>query len=420
MPDLLIFTLFATIVAIYGVLPRYRQLRVGYSLGNKRSMAFLSFFGLIIIAGYVGGLLLQPNDKESLGTISTGYIPIEITQFTVNLVELGAALVIVGVFISVFGSKSVRIRNEQFLLNTLRELYNRGEYGALVDVISDNYVPLINHPEEPTAPGNESWAEILSSVDMAGEEVTQEEDNNSSVPTRVIDKIENTLPKGWIVHVRDEANLKRQQARYRFERLHYRLADTAEEATGYTESLLLDPEFSAKHPTLDPDLGIDIIKDDSLDGFQRRKFTHRYLTTLLKTENSLLYRNVKHNMGGRGVYRYRIDPDNRLIYALLSDCWRVKTLDVYKPIGDTAEAILREQGKQDYDKYHDQRLTSSNMSDDYVFSDPLYVAIKFFDIMVSESIYQRMEWHMWLYYYDSITRLICENYELTEESDRTA
>ena len=63
----------------------------------------------------------------------------------------------------------------------------------------------------------------------------------------------------------------------------------------------------------------------------------------------------------------------------------MKTLDVYKPIGDTAEAILREQGKQDYDKYDDQRLTSSNMSDDYVFSDPLYVAIKFFDIMVSES-----------------------------------
>ena len=77
---------------------------------------------------------------------------------------------------SLAGSKSVRIRNEQFLLNTLRELYNRGEYGALVDVISDNSrLPLINHPEEPTAPGNESWAKILSSVDMAGEEVTQEE-----------------------------------------------------------------------------------------------------------------------------------------------------------------------------------------------------------------------------------------------------
>lgn len=59
----------------------------------------------------------------------------------------------------------------------------------------------------------------------------------------------------------------------------------------------------------------------------------------------------------------------------------------------------------------------SDNSEDYIFADPLFVAITYFDIMVTEAFHQKEEWHMWLYYYDSITRLICENYEITEESD---
>lgn len=419
MAELFVFTLLATIVAIYGVLPRYRQLRVGYSLGNKRSIAVLSFFGLIIIAGYVGGLVLQHNDRTSLGTLDTGYFLVEFTPLMVELVQLVVVLAIVGVLLGVFVRNTVRIRNESLLLSTMRDLDNKEEYGTLVDLIRDNYVPLIDHPEKPTVPGNEPLAEFIAAFDVVDEEDVEEEDD-PGLAIQFVEEVEERAPERWIERAREKASLKRRQLRYRVELLRYRLEETAEDANGYTERLLLDPEFGTEHPVLDPDLGIDIISDDSLDGFRRRDFVHQYLTTLLRTENSLLYRDISHNMSKDGLYRYRIDSENRLLHALLSDCSRVEELDAYKPIGDTAQDIIREQGSKDYDKYNARQLTTSDRSEDYIFADPLFVAITYFDIMVSESFFQRMEWHMWLYYYDSITRLICKNYEITEESDPSA
>ncbi|MFC6784830.1 hypothetical protein [Halobaculum halobium] len=322
-----------------------------------------------------------------------------------------------GIFLGVFLSKSVRIRNEQMLLSTLRDLYNRGEYATLVEVLRDNYTPLIDHPKKPTPPSEQQWRDIDITVThtlIETEEEAEELDDSSPLIKYVEeDNAEQTARE----RVRDSFELKRRQATYYLAALRYRLADSAEGASSYTETLLLDPEFGAKHPILDPGLGIDIILDTDLDGFRRRDVTHQYLTTLLREENSLLYQEISNNMSMDGIYRYRVDPDNRLLHALFSDCSRAEELDAYKPVGDTAKEMLRDQGTKDYDKYNAQRLTSVNRSKDYVFNDPLFIAISFFDIMVREAFYQRIDWHMWLYYYESMTRLMCENYENTEETD---
>src|SRR5699024_2777804 len=72
------------------------------------------------------------------------------------------------------------------------------------------------------------------------------------------------------------------------------------------------------------------------------------------------------------------------------------------------------------DKYNYRResFTISHNSDE-IFRDPIFVGIRFFNIMISESIYQGMETHMWLYYYTYFTDEICENYEITEHSELT-
>lgn len=419
MAELFIFTLFATIVAIYSVLPRYRQLRVTYTLWNKTFAALLTALGLTVLASYTGSIYLQNTDKTTLWSLNTPYTqsPIEITALEIEFIQLAATITIMGIFLGVFLSKSVRIRNEQMLLSTLRDLYNRGEYATLVEVLRDNYTPLIDHPKKPTPPSEQQWRDIDITVThtlIETEEEAEELDDSSPLIEYVEeDNAEQTARE----RVRDIFELKRRQATYYLAALRYRLADSAEDASSYTETLLLDPEFGAKHPILDPGLGIDIILDTDLDGLRRRDVTHQYLTTLLREENSLLYQEISNNMSMAGIYRYRVDPDNRLLHALFSDCSRAEELDAYKPVGDTAKEMLRDQGTKDYDKYNAQRLTSVNRSEDYVFNDPLFIAISFFDIMVREAFYQRIDWHMWLYYYESMTRLMCENYENTEETD---
>lgn len=93
---------------------------------------------------------------------------------------------------------------------------------------------------------------------------------------------------------------------------------------------------------------------------------------------------------------------------------------MYKPIGDQTREIIREQRRKEFDKYHDQRLTDTRIRDDYIFRDPVFIGIRFFDVMVREAFDQEVDWHVWLSYYESFTREICRNYEITEYSDPDA
>jgi hypothetical protein len=108
------------------------------------------------------------------------------------------------------------------------------------------------------------------------------------------------------------------------------------------------------------------------------------------------------------------------VYALFSDFDRAVELDVYKPIGDKTREIIREQRRERIDKYNDQRLTNTDISDEYVFNDPVFVGIQYFDVLVTEAFHQKVDWHVWLSYYESFTREICRNYEITEYGNPSA
>lgn len=430
MAELFIFTIFATIIAIYSVLPRYRQLRIGYSLYKRGILALTGVFLLFTVATYIASLYLQNREIESLGSYPTPYMVVNLDPLAINLIQLVSVSAIFAIFVTTIMKSNVRIRNEEYLLSTLRRLYNQSEFATLVEVIGDNYKPLIDHPAKPQSQpafGNTPITEILSEVDDPYPDTEVHEiEGSDGFTAGARDWLKNHLPEQWVERFREPYNRTKKQLNYRWRLLRYQTQETAEEASDYTETLLLDPVFVQEHPLIDPYLGLEIISDRDIN-FPREEFTEGYLSTMLRAENSLLYRNVADNMSLDGRYRYYIDPDNQLIHALFSDCEVAKDLSVYRPIGETTKTILREQAGKDYDKYNGRQFTDSGFtgnseseSETHVFSDPLYVSIMFFDIMVRESFAQEMKWHMWLYYYESFTQQICDNYELTDEADRTA
>lgn len=419
MAELFIFTIFATVIAVYSVLPRYRQLRIGYSLYKRGVLAIIGVFVLLTVATYVASLYLQHKEIGTLGNLNAQYYSLELTPLTIDLIQLGSAIAILLIFVGTVSKPNVRIRNESFLLSNLRNLYNRSEYSTLVEVIGDNYKPLIDHPTKPREPPGQrevifaqEWAEALTEredVESGGEEST----------SKVGQRLNEYVPEEWSGRLGDVYSRVLDQVVYRWGLIRYYTKETAEEASDYTESLLLDPEFREEHPLIDPYLGIKIISDEDID-FPREEFTHGYLSSMLRAENSLLYRNIAENTNLEGIYRYRINPDNHLLHALFSDCEVAKNLNVYSPIGGTTKDILREQAGKDYDQYNGRNFSDTEYTGTPVFGDPLYVAIRFYDIMVREALSQEMEWHMWLYHYEDFTRLICDNYELSEEADRSA
>jgi len=431
MAELFVFTIFATIIAIYSVLPRNRQLRIGYSLYKRGILALTGILLLLTVATYIASLYLQHREVESLGSYPTTYMIVNLDPLAINLIQLVSVISIFTIFVTTIMKSNVRIRNEEYLLSSLRGLYNQSEFATLVEVIGDNYKPLIDHPTKPRQPAdfrNTTLVEILSEEDdtYPDTQVYRVDDEQEYI-AGIKNWVKNHLPEPWVERFQEPYKRTTKQLNYRWRLLRYHVQETAEEASNYTETLLLDPVFRQEHPLIDPYLGIEIISDQDIN-FPRKEFTEGYLSTMLRAENSLLYRNVSDNMSLDGRYRYLIDPDNQLIHALFSDCEVAKDLNVYRPIGETTKTILREQAGKDYDHYNGRQFTDSEFtgnseseeSETHVFSDPLYVAIMFFDIMIRESFTQGMKWHMWLYYYESFTRQICDNYELTDEADRSA
>ncbi len=141
---------------------------------------------------------------------------------------------------------------------------------------------------------------------------------------------------------------------------------------------------------------------------------------LLKAENSLLYRDLERNTAGGSGWYYKLERENRLVYALFSDFDRAVSLDVYKPIGDGTREILQDKRESTVDEYNKRRLTEQEKEEGYIYSDPLFVGIQYFDLLVREAFKQKVDWHVWLSYYESFTREICRNYRITEYSDPDA
>jgi hypothetical protein len=191
-------------------------------------------------------------------------------------------------------------------------------------------------------------------------------------------------------------------------------------AASRTRDYLLNSDFAQEHPTIAPELGIRIIGDSEIGSSYKEDFTREFIRTQVRTENSLLRREVSENQIIEDLWKYPIQDENELLDALLSDISTTEDLAINHAVGTAVTEILREQGRQDYDSYHEPRLSLSTNSKDYVFYDPVFTGIQFMNLLIARSIEENQDWHMNLSEFMTITRLICDNYEITSASDPDA
>lgn len=425
MAEILVFTLFAALAAVYPILPEHRQLRIRYNLWTLPRLTFLTLMLVLILITYALSIFVQSRDGN-IFELNIFDWSATITPLYIEIVQLGAIICIVAPLAVVFAKPNVRIRNESNLMDLLRDLYNREEYTTLVNLIQDNYTPLVNHPTKPKR--SNSHAEIFRQELQADlEELYPETDpegneENKGDEDGLVTEIK-TLAEPLISRydiLKEEIKKGKEDLEFRYRRTQYWLSNTAANASDHTESLLLDPDFVELYAGVASELGLKILKDDSLESVSRNDIVHRYLRIQLRTENSLLHRNLKENTQTDGLYRYAIQEENRLLYALFSDFDRAEDLDVYQAIGREGRNLIQEQRREEFDVYNDRRLNHTRTSDDYTLQDPLFLAIHFFDVMAKEAFHQGVDWHVWVSYYESFTREICKNYRITKYSDSEA
>ncbi len=176
---------------------------------------------------------------------------------------------------------------------------------------------------------------------------------------------------------------------------------------------LLDRQFITYIANFKPYFGLRIIIDTELDFFIH-EFADLYFEALLRNKDSALYREMENNQNLSRLHRYSIPETNRIICSFFSNISLAKDLEVYRPIGEGVINILNEQQKKERDVYNEYQ--EEYIGERQTFDNPIFIGIRFFDIMIMESIYQKVDWHMWLYYYSHFVDKICKNYRIDEYS----
>lgn len=141
---------------------------------------------------------------------------------------------------------------------------------------------------------------------------------------------------------------------------------------------------------------------------QHYEFLDRFLRLSLRTPGSALYRELKTTEALEPQRNYRIEPQSRLVEALLGNATFAEEHHLWQPIAQEILAILKELRRADYDPYtesYDGWFREGGM-----WEMPLFITIRYFDVMVSAARAQGVRFDMWLRYMASFVERILENY----------
>lgn len=175
------------------------------------------------------------------------------------------------------------------------------------------------------------------------------------------------------------------------------------------ERALLSDDVATALATTNPDLGIKLIKKDS-NWFPRQEFTDRFLRSLHEEKSSILYREIRNNRNGE-FNNYSIEPGNELLDALFEDPSVAQDLLAWKPIGDRTIELLEAQGGGKHDVYNNRNERFSIFNERVVFRDPIFISVRYFNIMLVQGLRNNIDHHMWVSYLEGFAKHICGNFK---------
>ena len=309
----------------------------------------------------------------------------DLDRYGLNYGHISYALIIVGIFYFIYRyyAGTLPPRKIFLLKDLLEELLDHDLHSELVKVIEDNNDDIF---KAYNSDYKLSKIKKRLSGDLTYEEIAQEISTGVKIrkPKWFISMIKSLLHV--ISKVIPEYDDIESGADYILESVYYR-----------DETIRAIIKFK-------PYLGLKIL--DSAQ-YRLREFNRLYFQTLIADRESSLYFEIKRNQFymGRGR-RLLLDKNSKILNYLLKDASVAEKLQVWKPMGDFIIDDLKNRNKQEIDDYN--RIGHFN-DDESMWREPLFIFIKFYDIMVLEALYQNVQWHMWLYYFDTITRYISNN-----------
>lgn len=178
----------------------------------------------------------------------------------------------------------------------------------------------------------------------------------------------------------------------------------------YIDTKLTDDQFIQTIVRYEPDLGLKIALAMPNDNYSKSGYTDAFIKELLQNKKSKLHYEIADTQSIQLGYsrRYLITNNNNILFSLISHIKVAEDIRVWRPIGEGVIEILDEQYEKESDEYNRCQRKFSDYKERC--ADPIFAGIAFFDLMVTEALYQKASWHMWLYYYSHFVAKICRNY----------
>jgi len=352
------------LAAVYTILPEYRrrELKFRIGLGDIVIIAFsilfvhyLLFFDVFKSIGLTPELRLHRHGLTTknisyLATLlATCFVIINISRFRLN-------------------------RNKIFSFkNLVSELIEEGRYSDLVKIIYGRGQAINKIVKSDYCLSNlrKKWQKR-----SLWEVVLDQKEGESKKESEILNKFAELLPT------------------------YKRHADAAKELINLFLSNKGFANYTAK---LKPYFIIEVYHYET---FATEDFISRFYQALLENKSSIYYQELKNNQNLVSGHRYAISDENRLLKYLFKDARVGEKHGAWKPIGEYVISYLDQLRKQQSDRYN---LPMEDYSEGRKWECPIYSSFHFFDVMVSEALYQNIQWHMWLYYFPHFTKRIVRN-----------
>ena len=171
--------------------------------------------------------------------------------------------------------------------------------------------------------------------------------------------------------------------------------------------LFNDPSLISFVAKFRPEFGTRLL---GCDVWGVQDFCYSFLTELIKSPESLLYKEINQNQN-LAKCGYAFPPHNLILHYLFSDANQAKRLAVWKPIGDYLISLLSPGHSKTYASELNRNADGFYENDRW--HDPVFIGLSFFDLMVRAAACQNIPWHMWLYYYPPILEQLTKLYDIS-------
>ncbi len=137
-------------------------------------------------------------------------------------------------------------------------------------------------------------------------------------------------------------------------------------------------------------------------------FVNRYLKLLMINKNGNFFREIRNNQNLNNYDAYRIEEERPILYALFNDVTVCSINQAWRGVGEPAIFEMQEEAKKEYSPL---RESDREQDSDTIWTFRITIAIWYFDIMIRQSIVQKVNDHMWMFYYYHFVKSIITNME---------